>query len=491
MKPRPCLVSSLSMLALALLSSQAFAAPKQSAITQLPADAPERRLLTVVPPPCVGPDCLQDSEPVAPQAVGLRRVFLNFEGVTLTSTTSTQVDDATSNRTWMINTVVNPGSTLTIPPFNPNELGSLSGATSRQQIIDYTVDKMREYHTPYNIEFTTTRPTSGTYHMVVFGGTCGGVVGDNCAGIAPLDCADLSPSNIVFAFPSGLRAVDLATTATQEMAHAFGLTHTLDSTDFMYPSIQDSLPTHYGAGAVPGQDQGGCGVGNFQDSHAKLLSIVGFPGQDGTPPSVLITEPANGTVVKLGDPVTANISDANAIAKVELLLNNQVVLTKTSPPYDFQVPPTAPLGQVILDVRATDASGNAAASRVTVYIGTGTEEPCQNGQCADGFTCAEMLCYPDEPVNSGALGDLCVANEDCDSSVCASANEEQRCSQSCNADNLCPEGFECLSDTACWPKAGGGDGGGCSISGSAPSVLSSIGLVFFAVLLAGRRRRQR
>src|SRR5690606_15995224 len=117
-------------------------------------------------------------------------------------------------------------------------------------------------------------PTSGTYHMVVFGGTCQGVIGENCAGIAPLDCTDFSPSNIVFAFPQGLRAVDLATTATQEMAHAFGLTHTVDTTDFMYPFIQQQLPYHYGAGAIPSKDQPGCGGANFQDSHEKLLSIV-------------------------------------------------------------------------------------------------------------------------------------------------------------------------------------------------------------------------
>lgn len=487
---RPYRVASLPFAApilLALLAEVASAAPAQKPTSQLPAGAAERRLLSVVPPICSDASCWTDGEPPTSQVVGLRRVYLNFEGVTLTSS-NTQPDDATTNRTWMINEVVPTGNTLSIPPFNPNELSSLNGATSRQQIIDYTLNKLREYHQPYNIEFTTTRPSSGTYHMVVFGGTCQGVIGENCAGIAPLDCSDFSPSNIVFAFPQGLRAVDLATTATQEMAHAFGLSHTVDSTDFMFPQIQDSLPTHYGAGAIPSEDQGPCGNGNYQDSHAKLLSIVGFPGQDGTPPSVLITEPSNGQVVAPGATITANISDANPISKVELLLNNEVKETRTSPPYDFSLPATSPFGQVFIDVRATDESGNAAGSRVTVYVGTGDEEPCQNGECPDGFTCTEMLCYPDEPFSSGALGDSCGVNEDCDSSVCAEAREEKRCSQTCDAETLCPEGFECLGDTACWPKDDGDKGGLCSMTGSGPGVLSSLGFVFFAIIAARRRR---
>jgi hypothetical protein len=259
----------------------------------------------------------------------------------------------------------------------------------------------------------------------------------------------------------------------------------------MYPQIQNSLPTHYGAGAIPAQDQGPCGNGNYQDSHEKLLSIVGFPGQDGTPPSVLITEPANGQAVAIGATITATISDANPISKVELLLNNEVKATKTSPPYDFSLPATSPFGQVFIDVRATDQSGNAAGSRVTVFVGSGDEEPCQNGACPDGFTCTEMLCYPDGPVSSGALGDSCGLNEDCDSSVCAEAKDEKRCSQTCDADNLCPEGFECLGDTACWPKDGGGGNSGlCSMSRTTPGLLSTLGTVFFAIAI-GRRRRSR
>ncbi len=413
-------------------------------------------------------------------------VYLNFEGVTLTSI-NTQPDDATTNRTWMINEVISAGNTLSIPPFNPNDLGELNGATSRQQIIDYTLNELRTYHTPYNIQFTTTRPSPGQYHMVVFGGTCSSVVGQGCAGIAPLDCNDFSPSNIVFAFPQGLRAVDLAPTAAQELAHALGLSHTQDNSDLMFPSIQSNLPTHYGAGPIPPQDQGPCGNGSFQDSHEKLLSITGFPGQDGSPPVVRISSPDNGEVISIGTEVVASIEDASPIAKAILSLNNVEVQTLTSPPFTFQIPATSPRGQVRLEIRATDNQGNEAGNRITVYIGSGDEEPCENGQCPDGFSCSEMLCFPDSSVGPANLGATCVNNEDCLSDACATVGDDKKCSQTCDAENLCPDGFDCLGGTACWPKES--SSGGCSIGGSSRGVLSSLSFLFFALFFSRKRRR--
>lgn len=488
-RPFTGLLALTGLVSLATLPGAALAAPGLSPVTQLSADADARRLLSVQAPPCKSSDCWPDGVQPTPQGIGLRTVYLNFDGVTLTST-SNGPDDATSNRTWMINSVVSPGNTLTIPPFNWNDLGSLSGANNPQEIIDYTLAELRSYHQPYNVQFTTTRPSSGTYHMVVFGGSCAGVVGSSCAGIAPLDCNDFSPSNIVFAFPGGLRAVDLAPTAAQELAHAFGLSHTYDTSDIMYPQIQSSLPEGYGAGAIPPEDQGPCGNGSYQDSHAKLLSIVGSQGEDGTPPSVLITSPSNGDVIEVGTPIEANIIDDSAIVKVELILNNQVMGSKSGPPFDFKIPANAPLGQVRVELEATDAWDNVSGHRVTVYIGTGDEEPCNNGQCPAGKSCAEdNLCYSDDPGSSGALGDVCSDNDECDSSTCATVGEESRCSQTCTADTSCPDGFECLSDTACWPKKDGGEPGLCSLSGSGPGALSTLGFLLFAIVFSGRRRR--
>jgi hypothetical protein len=453
-------------------------------------ESPERALLSARVPQCDSSDCWPGGVQPTPQAIGLRNVYLNFSGVTLQASANGP-DDATTNTTWMIADVVGDNGSLTIPPFNWNDLGSLSGATSQQEIIDYTLAELRSYHNPYNVAFTTTRPTSGTYHMVVFGGTCQGVVGTSCAGIAPLDCSDFSPSNIVFAFPGGLRAVDLATTAAQELAHAFGLSHTYDTTDIMYPQIQSTLPEGYGAGAIPPEDQGPCGNGSYQDSHAKLLSIIGSQGEDGMVPSVLITSPARNAVVSVGTPIVATITDDSPIVKVELIINNTIMGSKSSPPFDFKIPANAPLGEASIELQATDSWDNVSGHRVNVYIGTGNEEPCDNGACPEGQTCAtDNLCYSDEPGSAGALGDFCADNESCDSGVCASVDAENRCSQTCNAESVCPDGFECRGDVACWPtEESGGESGGCSLSGSGSGALSTLGFLLFAFVLGGRRRR--
>ncbi len=482
---------------LVAFSGSAEAAPNFSHIlepsTSIPvAEGPERALLSVQAPECNNSECWPGGVEPTPQGIGLRRVYLNFSGVTLHASNNGP-DDATTNTTWMIKDVVGSNGSLTIPPFDWNSLGSLDGATSQQQIIDYTLDELRSYHQPYNVEFTTTRPSSGTYHMVVFGGSCQGVVGTSCAGIAPLDCSDFSPSNIVFAFPGGLRATDLAPTAAQELAHAFGLSHTLDTSDIMYPQIQSTLPEGYGAGAIPQEDQGPCGNGSYQDSHTKLLSIVGSQGEDGTVPSVLITSPARNELVTVGTPIVVSIEDDSPIVKVQLLINNVVMGSKSSPPFDFKIPANAPQGEARIEIEATDSWENTSGHKVNVYIGTGDEEPCNNGQCPEGKTCnSDELCYSDDPASSGALGEFCADNESCDSGVCATVSEESRCSQTCNAETSCPDGFECLGETACWPKPDkGGDSGLCSLSGTGSGALSTLGFLLFALVFSGRRRRSR
>ena len=448
-----------------------------------------KRLLTDSSLPCPGPDCAVDgyAEPGVSYGQGLRTVYLNFEGVNLTSASNNE--DATNNISFLVANKHAPGNTVHVPPFSPSNLQSTQGA-SRGQIINYVVDKIRETHQPYNIEFTTTRPSSGTYHMVVFGGTCQGITGLDCAGLAHLDCGDFVPSNIVFVFPYGLRIQDLAATASQELSHAFGLSHTTDRTDIMYPFIQNYTPTEYGAGTIPQEDQAtACGGGTYQDSHEKLLAVVGYRGQDTLPPQVLITSPANGEIVSIGDPIEADLSDDNTIVKVELLLNNALFDTRTSPPFDFTLPADSPLGQVAIKLRATDDSGNSASSRVTAYVGTGDEEPCINGACPEGFSCVDMLCYAEQPGSTGALGDICTDSEDCDSGLCAILADEQLCSLSCTADTECPQGFECLGEVACWPVEE--ESGGCAVSGHGGRDLSFGLMAMWLMLMLGGSRGRR
>jgi MYXO-CTERM domain-containing protein len=442
--------------------------------------------------PCPGPECgVTPASPVE-HAQGLRTVYLNFEGVTLTS--SNNSEDATTNTSFIISQKVNPGNSLTIPPFNANDLYSTQGL-SRAQIIQYTVQQMYESHQDFNIEFVTTRPTSGNYHMVVFGSSCFGVTGQSgCGGIAHLDCGDFVPSNIVFVFPQtgqGLRVADLAATASQELAHSFGLSHTDDLSDIMYPSIRQFIPTEYGAGNIPPQDQqGACNGASYQDSYDKMLSTIGFRGQDTLPPVVKITEPSNNDVVKVGDMVKADVEDDGTITGVRLLINNAEVASKTSGPWSFAIPAGTQLGRVFVEVEATDDSGNSAGNRVSVLLGNGDEAPCDDGKCENGYDCVEGLCYSADGGSIGELGDDCTGNGQCYSGLCAQSGEEQRCSQTCDETNVCPDGFHCIGNTACWPDepAEQEESGICSVSNSSSGALATFGLFVLALLVSRRRR---
>ena len=194
-------------------------------------------------------------------------VFLLFDGVTLLGSNTT--DDATTNTSALVQ--ANP---TVIGPFDAVTLSDAGGLT-RQEIIATTVAQLRAIHAPYNIAFTTTRPASGEYQMVVFGGTCASVIGQNgCAGIALPDCGNVLPNNITFVFPAGLRVEDLAVVVARENAIALGLGHTDNPLDVMFPVIQGTVPNGFAAGNIP--DGSGCpATATFQDSHQRMLEVLG------------------------------------------------------------------------------------------------------------------------------------------------------------------------------------------------------------------------
>ena len=193
-------------------------------------------------------------------------VFVSFDGVTLLRSSTT--DDATTNVSALVRL-----STAVIPAFNPAVLSNDGGLT-RVEIIAATVAQLEAIHAPYNVAFTTTRPASGAYSMVVFGGSCSSVIGQaGCAGIAVQDCGNTFPSNISFVFPPGLRVEDLAVVAARQNALALGLDNTDNPDDVMFPVLQVMPPERFAGGnTLPG----GClAPGTFQDSHQRMLDVLG------------------------------------------------------------------------------------------------------------------------------------------------------------------------------------------------------------------------
>ncbi|HUH01963.1 MAG TPA: Ig-like domain-containing protein [Kofleriaceae bacterium] len=431
--------------------------------------------------PCPGPACDADLQPE--HAQGKRITYLVFDGITLTRSTST--DDAVTNRSAIVNS-----STEIIPAFNINDLSSTGGYT-RAQIIARVIDDLYNLHLPYDIEFVTTRPASGYYSMIVFGGTCETVAGTSCAGIALRDCGDVMPSNITFVFPPNLKISDLATTAAQEAAHAWGLGHTDDRYDVMYPVVQALIPTGYGAGNIMGADGQPDGSGcpssaTYQDSHQKMLTNIGPRGQDTTAPTVTITSPAEGGVISPGELISVDATDNLTVARVDLELGGEVIRTASSAPWEFALSSQTPAGSHLLTARAYDPSGNMGFDRITIYVLSGNETPCQTvNDCNEGETCTDNFCVG--PTTTGGQAyDLCTINEDCMSGVCASSGGESRCSEPCTTSDTCPAGGECLSATACWPSnPDDGDGESKSIFACTTGSTTGGGALLGLLLLAG------
>jgi len=470
--------------ALAFLPLVASAAPKSSLPTEYPPVPPwpgEPPKLRVVESPCPGPNC--DAELATPNALGRRVIYLNFDGVSLSRSTTN--DDARNNQSAIV------ASTMSIPKFAVGALG-YSGGLTREEVIQYTIAQLEESYADLDVEFTTTRPASGNYHMILFAGegaTCENTTGaSSCAGIALRDCSEIMPNNIVFVFTWGLRYADLPQVAAHEGGHALGLDHIDNNDAIMYWQIQNSIPTEFGAGPIHGPDlEDACFGVTYQDSKERLLKNIGPRGQDVLAPQVQIVAPKNGATVIAGSPVVATVSDVDsAVASLTLSINGTIVETKKSGPWEFQIPADAPTGSATIRLEATDVSGNTAASQVAVEIAD--DIPCQTkDQCPEGLTCGdEGTCEPEAA--PGTLGAPCTANEECASGLCGSVAGESRCTQSCDAASPCPGGFECLDDVACWPADGGG-GGGCSVggNGSGPGLL----LLFAAAVLGTVRRRRR
>lgn len=149
-------------------------------------------------------------------ACSKRTVYLNFDGQKLTRGAS----DATLNQaSWM---TIAEG---TAPPY-------LAGTTGRDAAITRIADGVRSQLSQFPITVATTRPATGSYVMIVFGGSAD-LVGSNFGGaVNQLDCGDTRPNDVAWISDNltGQRAIN---TAIGAIGFGLGLTATLDPRDCM------------------------------------------------------------------------------------------------------------------------------------------------------------------------------------------------------------------------------------------------------------------
>lgn len=145
-----------------------------------------------------------------------REVYLNFDGQALTQGPS----DATQNHaSWMTT------ATGTAPAYRAND-------TDRDQAIQTIVDGVTAELARFPITVTRTRPGSGSYVMIVYGGTSDQVGSSFGAAVNQLDCGDTRPDDVAWIADNvgGQRAINDTLGA---IGFGLGLTATTDVHDCM------------------------------------------------------------------------------------------------------------------------------------------------------------------------------------------------------------------------------------------------------------------
>ena len=176
-----------------------------------------------------------DTTPASPDAPAAaqctsRVVYLNFEGVTLTDAAAS---DATQNRaSW-----ISGQTTGTVTPF-------LQGNGNRAQIITDITNGVRSGLSQFPITVVTTRPATGPYVMIAYGGNANDVGSNYGFAVNELDCDDSEKSDVAWISNNYTTTLRHVNTTIGAIGFGLGLTATSNVNDCMCGWANDCNKDH-------------------------------------------------------------------------------------------------------------------------------------------------------------------------------------------------------------------------------------------------------
>jgi MYXO-CTERM domain-containing protein len=175
--------------------------------------------------------------------------------------------------------------------------------------------ELQNYYEPFNIIMSANRPPDWLpYTMAVIGGASN--QGAGVCGVANVACDGLKRNHVSLTFPESCGGV--ADIAAQETSHNWGLEHTDNTQDLMYPFnnggfktyIDDCMDISHATGN--GVTQCGyihelyceAGGGEQQNSYQELLGVFGPRAVDDVAPVITSITPEDGAVLSTSDSIT-------------------------------------------------------------------------------------------------------------------------------------------------------------------------------------------
>ncbi len=263
-------------------------------------------------------------------------------------------------------------------------------------------NELAGYYDPFDIVLTTARPPEWVpYTMAVVGGSSGnaGQPGGVC-GVANVACDGLKRNHVSLTFPSSCGS-GVTETAAQETAHNWGLEHTDNPTDLLYPFnnggfktfIDDCMDISHATGDGITQcdyiHELYCGNGEQQNTYQELLGVFGPRTPDNQAPEIVSFFPESGSTFTTEDTVTitAKVAEnSNFLAAHWTLEGGDEVLSRCTNSvcdqdynvgvgfdpneidWDFVTLTSPPAGEYDLQFEVVDAYGGYDSIQISITV---------------------------------------------------------------------------------------------------------------------------